>query len=381
MCVCVFFFSAITCTGRECYWRNNAPGKNPGFIHETQYASKKDIRRRVSFDPTPTAHRLTQPISSEELAILKTWLVADRPTCLLLHQLGDITPADDVDKGVSMLLSETRVKCSKLLWEFNKIRLTHHSPFEVPDTRGQRTAAGWISERAKRCTASNASTILSLTSDRAHVNFLRKTVWGLDRFQSEAMQYGQRMESIARDAYLNEMQAIDPTYTMHEVGLFVNPKYPTLGCSPNGILQHPLNTSLLAEIKVVTNQAVDPRTFDTDLTGSKLRAFYLRRDPDNHALFLLKPNHAYRYQIQMSLDILEMEWCHLVVWSDRGHVVVPVRRDPAFWNEKRFRLIKFHREVILPELTLQRTKRHLPPIRITYPEFHEDENDPYFSEK
>jgi len=349
------------------------------MIQEKQYATRKDIRRRVDYDPTPSAHKITGPISPDELEELKRRVLDRRPTSLLLYQLGDITPPCGDGKPLSATLTWISQKCSRLMWEFNSIRLHHSMPFEVPNTRGQTEAAAWIVERCKRCTSSSAGRVLGLSGDKAQVHFLRQHVWGLDRFQSEAMAYGQQMEPVARNAYMADTHATDPTYEMIETGLWVNPKYPTLACSPDGLLHHPINGTILIEVKVITDPAVDPRIFDTDLSGKKLTAFYLRRDPEDRERYLLKPTHRYYHQVQMSLDILELDWCHLVVWSERGQVVAAVQRDASFWNEKRLRLIKYQREVILPELLLQRTKRHFPPIRITYPPFHEDERDPFFS--
>ena len=77
----------------------------------------------------------------------------------------------------------------------------------------------------------------------------------------------------------------------------------------------------------------------------------------------------------MRVDILECQFCHLYVFSDLGHVIVPVEYDPALWTEKRTRAMQRHRELILPEAVLKRTLRHLVPIELKYTALHEDARD------
>ena len=165
--------------------------------------------------------------------------------------------------------------------------------------------------------------------------------------------------------------------TIEETGLWKNPKYLKLGCSPDGLIKSPLSTEIiLLEIKVWMKAHIDPSVFDQYLTDKEKATFYLFRNSMGY--IELKNNHSYYYQIQMNLDILELEWCHLLVCSESGHVVVPVRRNLAFWTEKRIRAIAKHRELIIPEKVTKRTLRWLAPLEIMYTEFHENAEDHFF---
>jgi len=81
----------------------------------------------------------------------------------------------------------------------------------------------------------------------------------------------------------------------------------------------------------------------------------------------------------MSLDVLELSTAHFFVWSESGSTLVEVSRDESLFNEKRQRLIAFHRNVLLPEYFLRNTVRGLPPVTVQYAPFHESADDDYFS--
>lgn len=103
------------------------------------------------------------------------------------------------------------------------------------------------------------------------------------------------------------------------------------------------------------------------MTKEEPQRFYLLRLPTG--VLQLKQTHTYYYQIQMSLDIMEMEWCHLMVYTLTGFTIVVVQRNVRFWNLK---ILKW------PEFFLKRTLRHLPPIELVYSIYHEDCDDEYF---
>ena len=232
-------------------------------------------------------------------------------------------------------------------------------------------------EKAIRCTASSCKTPLGLRKESAKIRYLRSNVWFLDKFSTWATRYGIENEPRARQAYLTKMKEKDEDATVIECGLWINPKYPQLGCSPDGILRSPLLGRILLEIKCLTLTHINPEFFE-DMSDDKLRRFYLKR-LENGSITLKKTD-KYYYQVQMSLDVLELPLAHFFVWSEAGSVVCEIPRDKSFFKEKRLRLIEFHRTIVLQEFFLRRTVRRLPPVQVNYADFHEDENDNYFSQ-
>ena len=382
-------FTAITTTGRPCYWRNVPPGKDPGFVSTKQYPLLRDVTRRNKRDPRPTARCDNSPMSLQKLEQLRKRLEEDSPTCLLLFHLeGHLDEMEGTENEVEEIhnndhLADATVQCSRLRWKLNRDCLGKDRPFEVPNTRNQADDEEWQRQRSFLSTAYDVKTFLGLTSGKAKKNYLRKKVWHRDRYVSKAMKEGKEMEATGRKAYEDLLRTYYSSFKILETGLSRNPKYPQLGCSPDGLIKWPEGLReqedlMLLEIKWYTKEHVDPAKFEEQLTEDERKRFYLLRLPNGE--LDLKRNHTYYYPIQMALDIVELEWCHLYVFSASGYAVVPIKYDPTFWNEKRGRTIKRHRELILPEHIFKRTLRHRQTIELMYPEFHEDANDDYFLE-
>ena len=317
----------------------------------------------------------------EKLKKLKKNLSDHTPSCVLLHHIEALLDEklfEGDGESLSDDLQKAAEECSRLMWTLNKMCEGKTAPFEVPNTRGQSKDEEWAVARSILSTASDCKTFLGLSSDAAKINYLRRKVWRLKGGPTPAMAYGLKMEGPARLKYENILKGINPTFHIEETGLWKNPKYPMLACSPDGLIKSELELIgvVLLEIKVLFKVFVDPAKFEEHLTRDERNRFYLRRNAQGN--LELKENHSYHYQIQMSLDILELNWCHLFVYSETGYALVPVKRDEAFWTEKRIRLIQQHREMIIPEKVLKRTLRHLPPYLLMYSEFHEDPSDDFF---
>lgn len=95
---------------------------------------------------------------------------------------------------------------------------------------------------------------------------------------------------------------------MQETGLWLNPKHPTLGCSPDGIFIDKLKeTKGLVEIKcpyVLKN--CNPLNFIENLSTKQCRNFCCVKD--NQGKLRLKRNHKYYYQIQTQLALCELKF-------------------------------------------------------------------------
>ena len=233
-------------------------------------------------------------------------------------------------------------KCSEFLWLLNQVRKRESTPYEVPGTEGQRKSDVWHLERRYRCTASSCKEVLGLHKDSAKIRYLRNHVWGKSNFRPTwNMQYGIDHEDEARNDYEKKVRNYDPDAFVVKCGLWINPMYPQLCCSPDGLVITSSGERILLEIKCLTLTYVDPEKFEELMPPEKQKNFYLHRLPGKG--IALKEHHQYHHQIQMSLDILELNRAHLFVWSESGSAAIEVQRNPSFFTEKRERLISFHR--------------------------------------
>ena len=135
------------------------------------------------------------------------------------------------------------------------------------------------------------------------------------------MAYGQENEKRALEAYRKARK--DQKVCVCESGFWVNPQYPGLGCSPDGLIMEEGNLVGLLEIKCpYILKDIHPMDIHK-LNRQQLSGFCSRIE---NGTFSLKRNHAYFWQVQMQMAICNVKQCDFVVWSPKGIVVesIPV---------------------------------------------------------
>ena len=161
-----------------------------------------------------------------------------------------------------------------------------------------------------------------------------------------ATRYGQENERNAREQYLTDRCSMNEYYQVIETGFWVHPKFPELGCSPDGLVKDPClkeddrGEMGLLEIKcplMLKGHKVED--FESVLKPSQLRSFCLEK---RNGCIALKMKHKYYYQIQMQLGIMQMKWCDFVVWSSNSYIVDRIYYNETFWNDIKFILVAFH---------------------------------------
>ncbi|XP_052124808.1 uncharacterized protein LOC113214347 isoform X1 [Frankliniella occidentalis] len=374
---------AVTCTGRLCYWL--APGsathRQPGVVREKNeyYKKSANFKRRAYFDPRPTVQQLD--CDPERVSELRSALSGMATKLLWHYQLleSPIIPESYPDVVCTYQIAEM---CSHLIWNLNSVRdLSTNRPIHLVKTAGQSGSKFWHSERSVRLTASVAKNVLGLSSDKTRLKFLRKHVWGLDPFRNEAMERGSQLEDPARKAYTLHLKENNVDIDILESGTWVNPAFPQLSCSPDGLIVDTNGITRLLEIKcpaVLTE--MDPNEFEK-LPKKQLSNFCIRRNKQT-AQLELKPTDKWYYQVQMSLSIMQLEWCDFVIYSTVKEkpkfMCIKVQYDEEFWREKRERLVNIHREWLVPEHFLANTVFNRVPTRLMYAPFHEDHSDDFF---
>ncbi|XP_034239421.1 uncharacterized protein LOC117644250 [Thrips palmi] len=397
---------AVTCTGRECYWlaAGETLEKRPGVVRsKDEYYLKTKFHRQGHFDPRPTSQQNNDDNTRVEKLIT---LVSKMPQKILwFYQLQPKPeqqrqrPAVECEEYPDPAMTERLAEmCSHLLWNLNQIRhQSTNQPLHLSGTESQSTSASWFSQRAVRATASVAKQFLGLLSTNStptgKINFFRYHLWGISKFPEgkrmgprakkakEAMEYGSAMEGKARRAYIQSLKEVDPSLDVIETGMWVNPKYPMLSCSPDGVIVDVNGFLKLLEIKCpAVLKGIDPAKFET-LPKNQLKSFCLKRCQTTGKIEL-KRNHKWHFQVQMSMDILKLDKCDFIVFSEVNNepkfLCVEVTYEEAFWHEKRERLIRAHREMLVPEYFLCNAVFQKPILQMVYTAFHEEHDDPHF---
>lgn len=356
----------IPCTSKPKSWGlGKKKGHTPKRLHEAKYGTYKEkkIDQAIDFDPRPPSLRHTPSDSHINSYVKNLQAIAkkrnDGEPCMLETSLRlqyqDYTISDQECTNLAE-------KCKTLT---NNLRCGY--PFECCDpieVCKEQGSEEWYRQRRVRITASVAHQVVHMKSDAAITTFLKTQLWDSKQMSVAATRYGQENEPNARQQYTTDRCSIDPNYQVLETGFWVHPRFPELGCSPDGLVNDPSfkederGERGLLEIKcphMLKDHNIEQ--FESVLNGSQLRSFCLEK---RNGRIALKLGHKYYYQVQMQLGIMEMKWCDFVVWSNKSYIVDRIYYNDTFWNDIKFILVSFHHSKICPEFFEMKIPRNLP---------------------
>ena len=186
------------------------------------------------------------------------------------------------------------------------------------ETRGQAQNPRWREEREWRVTASRFGEICRATEGR-DLDSLADSIANppnLNRVPS--VEHGKMYEATAIDAFTAK--------TNKEIlgcGLFIDPAYPFLGASPDGVVK---GEEAIIEVKCpyVGRQAkIEPNT----------KKFpFLEWIDKEKKLFRLKRTHPYFYQVTGEMKLSKRDTCYFVVFTLVDLYVEEIKLDGEFFN-------------------------------------------------
>ena len=230
----------------------------------------------------------------------------------------------------------------------------------------------WLIARKLRLTASNFGAAVGISAFCSPEDLLLQLLFG-GFTGNEATRYGTENEPVACAQYLRDLIATfgSNAPTHQESGLTVSTQWPWMGASPDGIMH--CNTAALHSNSIpVRNQ---PPGRDCTLMGLESTTFSETDGPMTVSA-VSWPNQAHRFlleikcpfrkrlyssipdyyfaQIQGSMQILDLPYCHFYVWTPYGSSLECFPRNDQYWTEflfPRLRLFYFNR--FLPLAFLQ----------------------------
>ena len=217
------------------------------------------------------------------------------------------------------------------------------------ETRGQSSTNTWFQHRAGRITASNFKAAVrtqTVHPDHLSASLIKRICYPAShKFSSAATSWGCNHESDALAAYTVIAKSSHTSFTLRESpGLHINPRYPHLGASPDGVVHCECHGNGIVEVKcpyckrndTIEDAADDPR-------------FCLEKCGDGS--LSLKRSHEYFYQVQCQLFVTGMAYCDFVVYTSKDNLFVQRHvPDTDFWCENISVIDKFYLGGILPEL-------------------------------
>ncbi|XP_052001685.1 uncharacterized protein LOC127657076 isoform X2 [Xyrauchen texanus] len=132
--------------------------------------------------------------------------------------------------------------------------------------------------------------------------------------------YGCKHEAQARGVYEKLMGREHAGFSCMDSGLWLNPKWPYMGSSPDGIVACDCHGTGTCKIKCPHSHQDEANL--RLCAGEK--GFCLINDGDN---VMLDRTHDYYYQVQGQLHIVDAEYCDFVVWNHNDIFVERILPD------------------------------------------------------
>lgn len=199
----------------------------------------------------------------------------------------------------------------------DSLKINMNKSIEIQEsTKEQSNCQRWHEERKHRLTASKFSEILkrkSITSKYVH------TILNPKPFKSTSTSYGISNEKKARQLFIKKKGL-----HVHDCGLCVNPEYPYLGATPDGIVCDDGKCGII-EIKCPYSAR------DMNIEESLSLPGFCLEEKDGK--ICLKNNHAYYYQIQGQLMITGVDFCDFIVYTRKEMHIERINQDVAFMNK------------------------------------------------
>lgn len=203
----------------------------------------------------------------------------------------------------------------------------------------------WYRFRAGRITASNFKKSCRTSLTNPSISLIKTICYPEDTiFYSKNTDYGCKHEDDAFQQLNIEMQKVHQNYYQQKSGFIVTPEYNGFGASPDGISFCSCCGIQAIEIKCPSCMK-DGKTMMALLS---LKDRYVKLTPDGN--FQVDPKHAYFYQMQMQMELLNCENCMFVIWSPKDFKVINVARDREFWKTESDKAVQFFQKVIIPEM-------------------------------
>lgn len=216
-------------------------------------------------------------------------------------------------------------------------------------TKSQGNCRFWIEQRYGRITGSNFYRICHLRETTNKENTL-KDLLGYCPVTTEKQppqfEWGHEKETSAIDLYYKKLKKIHKELCISECGLIVNPELSHLGSSPDRMQFCVCCGKRVVEVKsLFAKRSLLPHIAAADYIYKEDGAYKLKRET------------KWNYQIQGEMALSGVKTADLVIYTNKGIIVIEVPFDEKLWKDLLLKLNKFYIDFMIPELLSQRIKK------------------------
>lgn len=358
---------SVTCTQEKNKWMMPQHVKEVPYIRvsEMDFASSKTKHKQlVENDIIPNASlpsainsqmaKSCSPTSqSEQLAFFKNIAACStKPVILSLvpdycesyipkEPAGLPKPLTNLfnEDYIDLSLDELQVKCEAVT-----LNITEEEARNVElQTRNQSSSSVWFEQRSGRITASQLHAVCHTNPENPSKSLIKRICYpGAYKFSSAATRWGIEHELKARAQYELITYENHHSFGVSDSGLHINPKWPFMGATPDGIVYCKCCGKGVCEIKCPYSHR---NTTICEAVSSK--DFCLER---NGTDYCLKKTHAYYYQVQMQMFITGTDYCDFIVWTLKDIFIQRILPDNTLCTNAITKGTHFFKNVVLKEL-------------------------------
>ena len=235
------------------------------------------------------------------------------------------------------------LECSRI---FQELAVDEHEVNYLEEsTKLQSECLLWHKHRIGRVTASKFGPV-SRANTKCPPQSLVRDIMSHSQFNSmkvPALHWGiSIMNQLHVKLIIDKMQTLHDEFTFKRAGLFINPAYPHLGASPDGLVSCKCCGDGLVEIKCpYTHRLQDPNQYIDN-------KFYLQ--PNSDGKMQLSHEHDYYLQMQGQMSIANRNYCDFVCWTPAGMHIERIRVDRDVFDRIKLSPESFFKDVLLPHL-------------------------------
>ena len=205
-------------------------------------------------------------------------------------------------------------------------------------TQLQSQSSVWFEHRKGRLTASKFRAICHTSISKPSESLISQVFQQNPSPQSAAIKWGVEKESTARAEYEELLKMRHSEFKVEITGLHINPHYPYLGASPDGLTNCTCCGDGILQIKcpysVRQSVPTDAPFLHTDIDGE----------------YKLSTSHEYYYQVQGQLGVTGRLFADFVCWTPQGLHIERIMYDPKFFDDMELKLRQFFIQVLLPRV-------------------------------
>ena len=236
--------------------------------------------------------------------------------------------------------NELEEKCEEILQHGLKIS-QHESEYLSEATRLQADSLLWFEYRKGRITASQFGPVFRTNIDSPSQSLVKRIMQQVSIPKAAALEWGKTHEPQARKEYTSAVQSKHTLFKVEMTGLHINPQYPHLGASPDGLISCACCGDGLLEIKCPYSK----RNENPEVIADS--SFYLKSTEDGLIFF---ESHDYYHQVQGQMAICERSYCDFVCWNPHGMHTERIKRNPVHFQHIKPSLDRFFTRIILPRV-------------------------------